>query len=382
MSSNSDHLLLSDSDDELILSDDDKTLATYAVMQAAYMNTQSPLVLERLNQCYVERAGGVRDQLFILRRMPSLFATMTNFTVEEFEELSNLVCPMIAGNARLTGLPRSGRGRRYKLDPPQRLLSFILYLKHDNTSIFDGSQWNWSKSSMCDDALFVGSCVNAAMTNEIRWPTAAERQSAATRIPQFAGCIGYVDGTLCKIRRPYKDPQHSRWFNGRKKIYSVNNTVVVDHDGLFIYIDSGFPGSYHDVSILRASSLYQNWRSHFEHRDDYFEYLLGDPGYIGEDMFIMRRMAAREIPVESQAVMEAFNKVHAGVRVQVEWGIGGMKRKWKRMMKTFDATKPKFTIIFKSACILTNFLHRRRMNMVARDNVNDDEEGEGWAGDF
>jgi len=61
----------------------------------------------------------------------------------------------------------------------------------------------------------------------------------------------------------------------------MNNTIVVDHDGLIIYIDPGYPGSYHDVSILRESELYKDWRQYFtrEHREDgndYAEYLLGD----------------------------------------------------------------------------------------------------------
>ncbi|CAK5164851.1 unnamed protein product, partial [Aphanomyces euteiches] len=72
-------------------------------------------------------------------------------------------------------------------------------------------------------------------------------------------------------------------------------TVVVDHNGLFIYEDNGYPGKYHDVNILRQSNLYKRWRDYFTIEDDYFEYLLGDPGYIGEEMFIMRRIGDREV---------------------------------------------------------------------------------------
>ena len=43
-----------------------------------------------------------------------------------------------------------------------------------------------------------------------------------------------------------------------KKNYAMNNTVVVDHNGLFIYIYHGYPGSFHDVSCLRTSSLDRN----------------------------------------------------------------------------------------------------------------------------
>ena len=59
-------------------------------------------------------------------------------------------------------------------------------------------------------------------------------------------------------------------------MYCFNSTVVMDHDGLFIYIDPGYPGSFHDISILKASDLYKNWRNFFTREYAYFEYVLGD----------------------------------------------------------------------------------------------------------
>ena len=69
-------------------------------------------------------------------------------------------------------------------------------------------------------------------------------------IPSFPSCIGIIDGTLVKIRRPWKNPEHNKWFNGRKKMYCMNNIVIVDHHGLFIYVNPTYPGSFHDVSCL------------------------------------------------------------------------------------------------------------------------------------
>jgi len=56
--------------------------------------------------------------------------------------------------------------------------------------------------------------------------------------------------------------------------------------------------------------------------------------------------------------------MHAGYRVQVEWGIGGLKRKWKRLMKRFDNTKPRYSHLFKFGTLFTNFLHRRNMDLT------------------
>jgi hypothetical protein len=72
-----------------------------------------------------------------------------------------------------------------------------------------------------------------------------------------------------------------------KKIYDMNNVVILDHKGLLIYIDFGYLGSYHDVSILWHSSIYQKWWQYITHDDEYYEFLLGDHGYMGEEMFVM-----------------------------------------------------------------------------------------------
>jgi hypothetical protein len=95
---------------------------------------------------------------------------------------------------------------------------------------------------------------------------------------------------MVEIQKPWKNTEHRTWFNGHKKIYAMNNIVILDHHELFIYIDSSYFGSYHNVSILRHFAIYRKWHQYFTHWDDYFEYLLGDPRYLREEMFILRRM--------------------------------------------------------------------------------------------
>lgn len=44
--------------------------------------------------------------------------------------------------------------------------------------------------------------------------------------------------------------------------------------------------------------------------------------------FILRRIDAREMgDIDSDPVLLGLNKMHAGYRVAVEWGVGGMKEK-------------------------------------------------------
>jgi hypothetical protein len=85
---------------------------------------------------------------------------------------------------------------------------------------------------------------------------------------------------------------------------------------------------------------------------------LGDLGYLNEEMFIMRRIGRCEIdPNVDQDAIKTYNKMYVGYRVRVEWGIGGLKRRWRWFMKRINSTKPKYKFLFKVATILTNFLH-------------------------
>jgi hypothetical protein len=56
--------------------------------------------------------------------------------------------------------------------------------------------------------------------------------------------------------------------------------------------------------------------------------------------------------------------MHASFKVQVEWGISGLKRKWRRFMNRFDSTKPKYAHLSQTTTLLCNFLHRRRMDFT------------------
>jgi hypothetical protein len=68
----------------------------------------------------------------------------------------------------------------------------------------------------------------------------------------------------------------------------------------------------------------------------------------------------------------------------VEWGIGGLKRKWRRFMKRFDRTKPRYSYLFNFGASFTNFLHKKRMDLTYK--VISDHflnlEDHGWVGDF
>jgi hypothetical protein len=57
-------------------------------------------------------------------------------------------------------------GKPSKLTHEQHLLNFILYMKYNNVTKYDAFMWNWFKSTLFNDALFIASCINNALSNE------------------------------------------------------------------------------------------------------------------------------------------------------------------------------------------------------------------------
>jgi hypothetical protein len=90
------------------------------------------------------------------------------------------------------------------------------------------------------------------------------------------------------------------------------------------------------------------------------------------------------MPNVDHAKVRVYDKMHASFKVQVEWGIGGLKKKWKCPMKKFDSTKPKHAQLFQATILLTNFLHIKHMDLTYKV-VGDliiNPTTRGWVGDF
>ncbi len=89
-----------------------------------------------------------------------------------------------------------------KLTFEQCLLNFILYMKHDNVIMYVAFMWNWLKFTLCDDAIFITSCINHAFEDEIRWSTLEERLTLGVHLQEIPRCIRFIDGTLIEICKP------------------------------------------------------------------------------------------------------------------------------------------------------------------------------------
>jgi hypothetical protein len=124
-----------------------------------------------------------------------------------------------------------------------------MYVKHNSGARSNAIDWNYSRTSLNSDNCCIASAIIEALADEIRWPNATERVELGKVFPNFQGCIGFVDCTLCTIRRP-RIREHKLFFNNRKTKYCMNTVIVVDHSGLIIYVDAGYPGSFMMLGVL------------------------------------------------------------------------------------------------------------------------------------
>jgi hypothetical protein len=52
-------------------------------------------------------------------------------------------------------------------------MTFVLHIVHEGQQhlIYVAFMWNWPKSSLCDYVIFITSCINHALVDEICWPS-------------------------------------------------------------------------------------------------------------------------------------------------------------------------------------------------------------------
>jgi hypothetical protein len=81
----------------------------------------------------------VNDVLLHMRAIPQNFNTLSNFPVLEFDELCELVVPVIASHAWCMGEVHKLSSHPLELTPQQRILNFLPYMKHDNITTLNST---------------------------------------------------------------------------------------------------------------------------------------------------------------------------------------------------------------------------------------------------
>ncbi len=159
------------------------------------------------------------------------FWTLTNSIWTQFKDSMMLMVLTIINHVRLKCNIMWLSNRLCKLMQEQHLFNFIPYFKHHNVIMCDVFMWNRSKPSMCNDVLVISPCINEAycewdlMDNNWRKGYIGYLEF---EIENLLGCIKFIDKTSAKIHKPWNNVAHQTSFNNKKKLYLMNNRIIVD----------------------------------------------------------------------------------------------------------------------------------------------------------
>ena len=147
-----------------------------------------------------------------------------------------------------------------------------------------------------------------------------------------------VDCTVCPIRRPkqpYKDAKV--FFSGKHRFYTLKKEVCVNiRSGTAALISREFPGSVHDITILRSHTAAINAMLQGNS-------MLADLGYHG---------AEHDVP--TLIVCGTEDTGLRSRRVLVECFFGRLKTLWRIFSKVWTLDEQYFDLFFDIACGLTN----------------------------
>lgn len=198
------------------------------------------------------------------------------------------------------------------------------------------------------------------------WPTGELRKMihlGFKNIGGFNNVIGAVDGTHIILgTAPLKQPE-IYW--NRKKKYSIQCQGIVDHRGIFIDYEIGWPGSVHDAKVYWNSFFYQNVSTLIKGWD----YLLGDSAYPLSNFLIK--------PFNnSENLQSQFNIIHSLHRVVVENAFGKFKNRFS-CLKELNVRKISAAVCLTECCIiLHNFLETNNDNWDELDESDNDDNSD------
>ncbi len=130
----------------------------------------------------------------------------------------------------------------------------------------DTFMWNWSKTSICDDTLFISSCINEAIANEING------RLSRRRLLSQVGSEIFHDSLM----EPWwRHASFEIMWCTRLGSMVEKNPFNEQHDHYWqprsLHLHQRWiPKVIPWCNILWHSNLYANWHNHFTHMDEYF----------------------------------------------------------------------------------------------------------------
>lgn len=222
-------------------------------------------------------------------------------------------------------------------------------------------------NSMRDDI------VHHLMQEVIKFPQENELQHIGLQFGLLANsavfntAVGAIDG--CHVKVMVAGPNKNEYYN-RKCDFSIQFQAIVDHEGKFLNIYAGYPGSVHDSRVLRASSVYRESKY-----PPHGYFILGDGGYPLLQQPICLVTPYRN-PDQFNNVQNVFNTHHSRARSIVERAFGMLKVRWRSIFqKTVEMKHTKVARLI-TACAIMHNICVTLGDVLQPPAVNDEEQND------
>lgn len=175
-------------------------------------------------------------------------------------------------------------------------------------------------------------------------------------------CVGFIDGTVIGIARPFGNMAQMSAYNGHKRKHALKYQAVNTPDGMVVHLFGPMEGRRHDWTLYVQSDLDSVLPEVLDLPLKRF-CIYGDSGY--------NRRWYIEVPHQGSnlsAAQSAFNRAMSSVRITVEWIFKEVKlyfptMDYKRKLKVHEAP---VGLLYTSCMLLCNMRNCIYRNQVAR----------------
>ncbi|XP_022520223.1 putative nuclease HARBI1 [Astyanax mexicanus] len=232
------------------------------------------------------------------------------------------------------------------------VLVFLYWLAHAASYRVVSRAFAIPRSSVHDIVHRVSKDVSGIIKRVITLPTGDDLEVIGAGFAHLAGspaftvAVGAIDGCHIRIKPPSANAQ---CYLNRKLFHSVQLQAICDHQGKFLDIFVGYPGSVHDARILKNSPLYKEALYPPAGRC-----ILGDGGYPCISTPIKLLTPYRE-PVQNP-VQARFNRKLSRARCVIERAFGMLKTRWRSIFFKALEVSPVFAPEVVACCAVLHNL--------------------------
>ena len=217
--------------------------------------------------------------------------------------------------------------------PPEKILALWLYcLGHGNSYVSIGPSFNVGKATVIEAVQDVVEALYKMCNEHIKFPGCEAETRAAIEtfedLSNLLNIVSAIDGSHVRIRAP-KDSAVDYFSRYQQHDFIIQ--AVVNGQKLFSDFACGYPGSMHDVRVLRPSTIFR--------RVEGGDVLIAPtvninvnergPYLVGDSAYLLSPWLMKPYPEGTRHRDEIkFNKELSSARVKVECVFGLIKSRW------------------------------------------------------